>query len=68
MGRAGEQSLKLLAAPLQRRPNYQDGIGMRQLRVGMWCPFTPHPFRAVGVWYERFDQCSDEEVRRLLAT
>jgi putative phosphoribosyl transferase len=32
------------------------------------CPFTPHPFRAVGVWYERFDQCSDEEVRRLLAT
>jgi putative phosphoribosyl transferase len=32
------------------------------------CVATPDPFRAVGVWYRRFDQCSDEEVRRLLAT
>ena len=32
------------------------------------CVLTPDPFRAVGVWYERFDQCTDEEVRRLLAT
>ncbi len=32
------------------------------------CVATPRPFRAVGVWYRRFDQCSDEEVRRLLAT
>jgi putative phosphoribosyl transferase len=32
------------------------------------CVLTPHPFRAVGVWYEHFDQCTDEEVRRLLAT
>jgi erythromycin esterase-like protein/predicted phosphoribosyltransferase len=31
------------------------------------CAMTPEPFRAVGLWYERFDQTSDEEVRRLLA-
>ena len=30
------------------------------------CARTPEPFRAVGVWYERFDQTSDEEVRALL--
>ena len=29
---------------------------------------TPDPFRAVGIGSERFDQCTDEEVRRLLAT
>ena len=32
------------------------------------CVLTPDPFRAVGVWYERFDQRTDEEVRRLLGT
>jgi predicted phosphoribosyltransferase len=31
------------------------------------CPRTPEPFTAVGLWYERFDQTSDDEVRRLLA-
>jgi len=31
------------------------------------CPERPEPFRAVGVWYEDFDQTSDEEVTRLLA-
>ena len=31
------------------------------------CPESPEPFRAVGVWYEDFDQTSDEEVTRLLA-
>jgi putative phosphoribosyl transferase len=28
---------------------------------------TPDPFYAVGRWYEKFDQTSDEEVERLLA-
>jgi putative phosphoribosyl transferase len=27
---------------------------------------TPEPFRAVGLWYENFDQTTDEEVRELL--
>jgi putative phosphoribosyl transferase len=27
---------------------------------------TPHPFRAVGLWYENFPQTSDDEVREIL--
>jgi putative phosphoribosyl transferase len=30
------------------------------------CAFTPAPFFAVGLWYENFEQTSDEEVRELL--
>jgi putative phosphoribosyl transferase len=30
------------------------------------CLDTPAPFTAVGSYYERFDQTTDEEVRRLL--
>lgn len=30
------------------------------------CSITPEPFRAVGLWYENFDQISDEEVCHLL--
>lgn len=31
------------------------------------CLLTPHPFFAVGEWYERFGQVEDEQVRTLLA-
>lgn len=31
------------------------------------CLRQPEPFHAVGIWYERFDQTTDEEVRALLA-
>jgi predicted phosphoribosyltransferase len=31
------------------------------------CLHTPEPFAAVGYWYERFGETSDEEVRTLLA-
>jgi predicted phosphoribosyltransferase len=31
------------------------------------CSIMPEPFRAVGLWYENFDQISDEEVCDLLA-
>jgi putative phosphoribosyl transferase len=31
------------------------------------CVATPDPFRAVGAWYRRFDQTSDDEVHDLLA-
>jgi predicted phosphoribosyltransferase len=31
------------------------------------CSITPEPFRAVGLWFENFDQISDEEVCALLA-
>ena len=30
------------------------------------CAATPHPFGAVGIWYEDFAQVTDEEVRKLL--
>ncbi len=31
------------------------------------CLATPEPFQAVGLWYQRFDQTTDDEVRVLLA-
>jgi predicted phosphoribosyltransferase len=31
------------------------------------CAITPEPFYAVGLWYENFDQTTDDEVRELLA-
>jgi putative phosphoribosyl transferase len=31
------------------------------------CAITPEPFRAVGLWYEDFDQTTDDEVHALLA-
>ena len=31
------------------------------------CARTPQPFYAVGIWYENFNQTTDEEARRLLA-
>lgn len=30
------------------------------------CAATPEPFYAVGLWYENFDQTTDDEVRELL--
>lgn len=30
------------------------------------CAATPHPFGAVGIWYEDFSQTTDEDVRQLL--
>jgi putative phosphoribosyl transferase len=31
------------------------------------CALTPDPLHAVGLWYEEFDQTTDDEVRDLLA-
>ena len=31
------------------------------------CARMPEPFGAVGLWYENFNDTSDEEVRHLLA-
>jgi predicted phosphoribosyltransferase len=31
------------------------------------CTITPEPFRAVGLWYEDFEQINDQEVCELLA-
>lgn len=39
---------------------------LRALGHEVVCGATPEPFHSVGEWYERFDQTSDDEVRRLL--
>src|SRR5437773_1144390 len=39
---------------------------LRALADEVVCAQTPEPFNAVGLWYERFDQTSDEEVIDLL--
>ena len=31
------------------------------------CALMPEPFTAVGLWYDNFEQTTDDEVRRLLA-
>jgi putative phosphoribosyl transferase len=31
------------------------------------CARMPDPLRAVGLWYQNFEQTTDEEVRALLA-
>lgn len=40
---------------------------LRQEVDDVICPAMPVVFRAVGQWYEQFDQVSDEQVRELLA-
>lgn len=41
---------------------------LRALADAVICLKEPAGFAAVGQWYERFDQTSDEEVRQLLGT
>jgi predicted phosphoribosyltransferase len=40
---------------------------LRQFADDVVCASTPEPFSAVGQWYVRFDQTTDDEVRELLA-
>jgi putative phosphoribosyl transferase len=40
---------------------------LRRLADSLVCLEMPVPFDAVGLWYEEFDQTSDDEVVRLLA-
>jgi putative phosphoribosyl transferase len=39
---------------------------LKTLADDVICASTPEPFQAVGLWYERFDQTSDDEVIELL--
>jgi len=39
---------------------------LRHVADEVVCVQTPSPFQAVGLWYERFDQTTDEEVIDLL--
>jgi putative phosphoribosyl transferase len=40
---------------------------LREAADEVVCAETPEPFYAVGMWYDRFDQTDDAEVRYLLA-
>lgn len=54
----------VLAVPVGSAP------GVEHLRAEadeVVCPAVPHAFRAVGEWYERFGQTSDDEVLAVLA-
>jgi erythromycin esterase-like protein/predicted phosphoribosyltransferase len=39
---------------------------LRRVADAVVCAETPEPFHAVGLWYRRFDQTTDEEVVELL--
>ena len=38
----------------------------RSIADDVLCLATPEPFQAVGLWYEDFEQTTDEEVHRLM--
>jgi predicted phosphoribosyltransferase len=40
---------------------------MRYIADEVFCPYTPEPFRAVGLWYKDFSQASSEELQGLVA-
>jgi predicted phosphoribosyltransferase len=54
----------VVAVPVAAR---QTCASLREVADRVVCFSTPAPFVAVGLYYENFDQTSDEEVRRLLA-
>jgi predicted phosphoribosyltransferase len=41
--------------------------GFRHEADEIVCAATPHPFHAVGLWYQDFSETSDSEVRELLS-
>ncbi|MHB1209171.1 MAG: phosphoribosyltransferase [Acidimicrobiales bacterium] len=53
----------VVAVPVASR---EARIAIAQIADAVVCLSTPDQFRAVGQWYENFDQTSDDEVTRLL--
>jgi putative phosphoribosyl transferase len=53
----------IVAVPVAAR---QTCIDLRAEVDDLVCLRTPEPFQAVGLWYENFDQTTDEEVHDLL--
>jgi predicted phosphoribosyltransferase len=62
--RRGNPTEIVVAVPVAA---YQTCLSLREVADRVICPYTPGPFVAVGLYYENFDQTSDDEVRRLLA-
>nr|BFD64694.1 hypothetical protein BdHM001_33750 [Bdellovibrio sp. HM001] len=60
----GRRPRKLIvAAPVGAADSIEK---LRRVTDVVVCPLVPDDFRAVGLWYDRFDQVPDEEVVRLL--
>ena len=53
----------IIAVPVAPRQSCDE---LRREVDAVICAATPHPFGAVGIWYEEFAQVTDEEVRKLL--
>jgi putative phosphoribosyl transferase len=53
----------IVAVPVAARQTCDD---FRKEVDAVVCAATPHPFGAVGIWYEDFAQTTDEEVRSYL--
>ena len=62
--RALAPSRVVVAAPVGARNTCRM---LRSVADDVVCARMPEPFTAVGLWYQRFDQTTDEEVRTLLA-
>jgi len=61
--RASNPARIVVAAPVGARETCERLAGIADEVV---CAATPEPFQAVGLWYEEFDQTSDDEVIDLL--
>lgn len=48
--------------------SWQAAALLREVADEVIVPATPEPFGAVGLWYQRFDPTSDDEVRAALGT
>jgi predicted phosphoribosyltransferase len=55
----------VVAVPVASRSTC-DNLRQSGAVTAVICATTPEPFYAVGQWYERFEQTSDEEVHQLL--
>lgn len=53
----------IVAVPVAAQSTCEE---LRQYADSVVCLMTPFDFAAVGQWYHRFEQTSDEEVRQLL--
>lgn len=53
----------IFAAPVCARDTVKK---MKNSVDGLFCILTPSEFSSVGLWYQNFDQVTDEEVKELL--
>jgi len=62
--RAQNPARIVIAVPVAAR---ESCIALRDVADDVVCATTPEPFYAVGLWYQNFDQTTDDDVRDLLA-